>query len=110
MPLYEYKCEKCGEINSYIETVSQAKSILRKLFFRKCSNCGSRKLKKIISTFSVHRTQTFLEMVDDLRKMANVQFIPQAPRPPGPPGGVCPYAKEEKKEKETKKEREKIVI
>lgn len=109
MPVYEYKCEKCGKINNYLESISQSKSILRRLFIRKCKNCGSKKLKRVLSTFSAHRTQSFPEMVDDLRKMGNVQFVPQTPRPMGPPPGGCPYAKEEKKE-EIKKEREKIKI
>lgn len=80
MPVYEYKCESCGHKNGFLEPVGGAK----KSFFasilgigaRKCEKCGGKKLERIISSISVHRTQTQAEVMDDLRKIAPVQFVP----------------------------------
>ena len=65
------------------------------LFPRKCKQCGRRKTRRIVSTFSssVQRTQT--ETLNELKQMGNVQFVPRqaAPRGQGPPPGGCPYEK-----------------
>ena len=45
MPLFEYRCEKCGEVSEFLEKSSGGSK-------HKCSHCGSGKLGKIISTFS----------------------------------------------------------
>ncbi len=100
MPIYEYECQKCGEINSFIENVGDDKFFLFKLF-RRCKNCKSRKLKRILSTFSTSFSRTFSEQIDELRKMGPVQFVPQYPRPAGPPPGGCPYMQQEEKKDET---------
>ncbi len=79
MPVYEYRCESCGEKNSFFEPVGGEKigfiaSLLGK--GKKCEKCGGRKLERVISSVSVHRTQTQAEVMDDLRKIAPVQFVP----------------------------------
>jgi putative FmdB family regulatory protein len=41
MPIYEYRCENCGEISEFI--------ILGKQEQLKCKQCGSEELNKVIS-------------------------------------------------------------
>ena len=46
MPIYEYKCKKCGEITEIlVRRESDEKSV-------SCKKCGSKKLEKIFSLFS----------------------------------------------------------
>ena len=104
MPIYEYKCRKCGAVSEYLE-----KQQAWYLFPRKCKQCGRRKTQRIVSSFSstVQRTQT--ETLNELKQMGNVQFVPRqaAPRSQGPPPGGCPYEKmagEEKTEARPDKE------
>ncbi len=53
MPLYEYKCEKCGALNEFLIIKKASTDVL------KCRECGSEKLKKEFSTFSVaNKTET----------------------------------------------------
>ena len=45
MPIFEYKCERCGEITELLEkTGSKAK--------KSCAHCGGKKLVKQFSTFA----------------------------------------------------------
>jgi putative FmdB family regulatory protein len=45
MPIFEYKCEKCGRISEFLENHgSKAK--------RQCSHCGGEKLTKQFSVFA----------------------------------------------------------
>ncbi len=117
MPVYEYRCAKCGRVSSFMEKMQPD----FKLFGRRkrCQHCGSRKLTKIPSAFasSVQRTQ--IEMLNELKQMGNVQFVPPPPKPPwgdGPPPGGCPYENAEKAKKEAEeakrkeKERSPIII
>jgi putative FmdB family regulatory protein len=46
MPLYKYKCVKCGHI---IEMLEKCDSAGR----HTCEKCGSRRLEKMMPTFSV---------------------------------------------------------
>jgi len=81
MPVYEYRCEACGEKNSFFEPVGGKKiSFFAWLLGlgKKCKKCGSKKLERIISFISVHKTQTQEEILNDLRKIAPVQFVPDA--------------------------------
>ena len=45
MPVYEYKCGKCGRINEFLESFSGKKN-------KSCMYCGSKKLEKQISIFA----------------------------------------------------------
>jgi putative FmdB family regulatory protein len=93
VPIYEFKCDKCGAVSSFLEKIDEWH--WRK---RKCKKCGSRKTKKILSSFSssVERTQT--ETMNELKQMGNVQFVPKTTPPwgDGPPPGGCPYENAEK--------------
>ncbi|MFA6450408.1 MAG: FmdB family zinc ribbon protein [bacterium] len=83
MPVYEYECKKCGTRNEFIESLGSGRIVVRK-----CSNCGSGRLKKIISRAVFHPEVT----LEDLG--VKVQYQKQAPMPAapqGPPGGKCPY-------------------
>ncbi|MCX8027378.1 MAG: zinc ribbon domain-containing protein [Thermodesulfovibrionales bacterium] len=46
MPIYEYKCNNCGEDFSLIQSITRLSSDL------KCPNCNSADIKKTISAFS----------------------------------------------------------
>ncbi len=118
MPVYEYECQKCGQVSSFVEKMFERQP----LFFgkKRCKHCRSKKLKKIISHCAgkVERTQN--EMMNELKSMGNVQFTPPPPKPPwgdGPPPGGCPYEKAAKAEeakkakaKADKKAREPITV
>lgn len=45
MALYEYKCGDCGEVSEYL-VFSDSDKV-------SCRKCGSRKLEKLLSSFSV---------------------------------------------------------
>lgn len=45
MPIFEYKCGKCGKISEFLETSGGNEA-------RSCEHCGSKKLKKLLSTFA----------------------------------------------------------
>jgi putative FmdB family regulatory protein len=45
MPIYEYKCSKCGRISEFLENSGSPVA-------KKCAHCGSEKLEKRFSTFS----------------------------------------------------------
>lgn len=44
MPLYEYRCKKCGNISTYLERINQKAE-------HQCKSCGSDKMVKIYSSF-----------------------------------------------------------
>jgi len=46
MPIFEYKCSKCGHKSEFLEKGSGKKKHV-------CGKCGSSDMKKIFSTFSV---------------------------------------------------------
>lgn len=87
MPVYEYECVKCGAKNEFVESLGSGRVV-----GRKCSACGSLRLKKIASSFAFHKEVT----LEDLGVKVNYQ--PMAPgttgenqMPQGPPPGGCPY-------------------
>ncbi len=94
MPLYEYRCLKCNKINTFLERASQKKFLWFSRDKNVCSQCGSKKLERIISSFAVSAKQSYPDMLNDISKMGPVQFVPDYRMPEPPPGG-CPYAKQE---------------
>ena len=59
MPIYEYQCLKCGNIDELIEINYNSSK------FKKCSECGGRS-KRIISAGAIH-TDTPRWINDELR-------------------------------------------
>jgi len=45
MPIYEYRCEKCGRVTQFLEKVGGRKDHV-------CGECGGKDLKKQFSSFS----------------------------------------------------------
>jgi len=94
MPVYEYRCEKCGHVSSFVEKMFERP----RLFARKkrCGACGAKKLVKIPSAFGVSVERSRNEMLNELKSLGNVQFVPRGPEPTptGPPPGGCPYCQE----------------
>ena len=117
MPVYEYECEKCGTVSTFVEKMFEPP----KLFFgrKKCPKCGGKKLHKVMSAFSAHAVKSYPDQLHELKRMGNVQFVPPPPKPAwgdGPPPGGCPYenaakADEEKKKKiDDEKRRSPIIL
>ncbi|MEE8386371.1 MAG: zinc ribbon domain-containing protein [Dehalococcoidia bacterium] len=58
MPIYEYKCRKCGRLTSiFVRTVGSPVDAARK-------TCGSQELEKAISGFAYHRSAS--RVLEDL--------------------------------------------
>ena len=53
MPIYEYKCQKCGRLTSVFQ-----KSMGSGLGRARCKACGSRQLERAISAFAYHRSES----------------------------------------------------
>lgn len=89
MPVYEYECLKCGGRSQFLERLGKGRWFS---FGRKCRHCGSRRLKRVISTFATRRNESMGELLNEMNRMGTVNFVP---RPPvtGPPPGGCPYEK-----------------
>jgi hypothetical protein len=69
---------------------------LSNIFKRKCEECGSRRLSKVLSTFSPNLVKSTADTMNEMSKMGNINFVPQSPAVggyQGPPPGGCPYAK-----------------
>lgn len=45
MPIFEYKCDKCGHKMEFLEKRSGSRK-------HKCKKCGSKQLKRLFSIFS----------------------------------------------------------
>ena len=45
MPIYEYRCEKCGHVTQFLEKLGGSKEHV-------CGECGGKDLKKQFSSFS----------------------------------------------------------
>jgi len=82
MPIYEYECRKCGARNEFIEHLGVGRIVAKK-----CSICGSTRLKKLVSR-AVYHPEVSLE---DLGINVVRRPQPATPFPQGPPGGKCPY-------------------
>lgn len=45
MPIFEYRCSKCGHVTAFLEKANARGG-------HACENCGSKKTEKIFSTFA----------------------------------------------------------
>lgn len=53
MPIYEYKCDDCGKQFSLLQQIGANEKNT------KCADCGSRKVHKLISSFSSIAVSSF---------------------------------------------------
>ena len=97
LPIYEYRCRKCGAVSEYLEKQGEWH-----LLPRRCRHCGRRKTKRIVSSFSASVARSTAETLNELKQMGNVNFVPRQAPPSGeaPPPGGCPYENREKEPKE----------
>ena len=51
MPIFEYKCKKCGHEMEFLEKTSGSKK-------HKCQKCGSSALEKLFSSFAVGQSNS----------------------------------------------------
>ncbi|MEX0800304.1 MAG: zinc ribbon domain-containing protein [Dehalococcoidia bacterium] len=52
MPIYEYKCKKCGRLTSVFQKSMSAAPDAR------CKSCGSKRLERALSAFAHHRSES----------------------------------------------------
>jgi putative FmdB family regulatory protein len=52
MPIYEYECQACGQIGSYVVLGSQG------AVCPPCDGCNSRRTRRIMSSFAVHESES----------------------------------------------------
>lgn len=45
MPIYEYRCKRCGHVTSFLESFNTQGP-------HECDECGSRATKRVLSTFA----------------------------------------------------------
>ena len=71
MPIYAYRCSKCGEVTDAYEKVSSAPKTIS------CSHCGAKGAKRIISRVAYHASESaktsrldpkYEKMADDAAK------------------------------------------
>lgn len=88
MPIYEYSCARCGKVTALLERRGAWN-----LWRRRCASCGSRRLRRVYSTFSTAKKQSMGDLLNEMRRMGPVNFVPAPPSGlQGPPPGGCPYA------------------
>lgn len=46
MPIFEYRCEKCGQVTEFLESYQGRKEHI-------CSRCGSKRMSKLLSAFGM---------------------------------------------------------
>jgi putative FmdB family regulatory protein len=51
MPIFEYRCKKCGQVTEVLEKASAENR-------HKCANCGSKEMEKLFSAFGVSKNQS----------------------------------------------------
>lgn len=52
MPIYEYRCRKCGELTSVFQKTMSSSTRPR------CKSCGSQQLERAVSRFAYHRSES----------------------------------------------------
>jgi len=51
MPIFEYRCKKCGHVTSFLEQAGAKKG-------HACEKCGSKTTEKMLSTFAAQTKGT----------------------------------------------------
>ncbi len=51
MPIFEYKCNNCGQVMEFLEKTSSPRK-------RTCEHCGSSEVNKLLSGFAVGRSKS----------------------------------------------------
>jgi len=51
MPIYEYKCKKCGHVTEFLEKSSSPQKHI-------CEKCKSQDLQKLLSSFAAGRSSS----------------------------------------------------
>ena len=51
MPIFEYRCKRCGHVTSFLEKAGSEKG-------RVCEKCGSKATEKLLSTFAARTKPT----------------------------------------------------
>ena len=80
MPIYEYRCEKCGEVSEFLVGVGQEKTEIR------CKYCGSKDMSKMISATHV---STGRGIIGSQRGKTCCGRDERCDKPPCSDGGVC---------------------
>ena len=78
MPIYEYRCKKCGAVSEFLVYGSQAEGLA-------CTSCGDAGLEKILSAPNVHTTAASSSC-----QSLGCQTGPQCGSSPCASGGCCP--------------------
>jgi hypothetical protein len=61
-------------------------------------------LDRVLSSFAAHRSVSTADMMNDLSKMGQINFVPQYPGYGGPPPGGCPYTQQDSTGNDTSSE------
>ena len=81
MPIYEYKCRKCGKLSEILQGVGSEKVAV------KCGSCGSTDVEKVFSVMSVGKSDSAQQS-----PCGGSYPLPGAGTGPGPcSGGSCPF-------------------
>ncbi|HBE45127.1 MAG TPA: zinc ribbon domain-containing protein [Deltaproteobacteria bacterium] len=81
MPIYEYRCIRCGSVSEYLVGVGKEDNdIIR------CRDCGSNKLEKVISTANLSKGG---HMISSQGGQTCCGREEQCESPPCSTGGVC---------------------
>ena len=51
MPVFEYKCNDCGNVSEFLEKNGKSQK-------HKCSKCGGSNMKKVLSGFAVGQSKS----------------------------------------------------
>jgi putative FmdB family regulatory protein len=68
MPIYEYECQRCQAISTFLILKKEESSKVA------CKGCGSKKMSQVISRVSYHRSESDRQAELDTRKLQGEEF------------------------------------